>query len=93
VADGDNQHRIGWRIPADYDSLLAKVVVWAPDRPTALDRMDRALGESRIAGPGIRTTDELLRRVLADPTFRAGGHTTALLGALAPGRRPTRRAG
>ncbi|WP_410601170.1 acetyl/propionyl/methylcrotonyl-CoA carboxylase subunit alpha [Amycolatopsis sp. lyj-90] len=69
----------GWRVPADYDSLLAKVVVWAPDRATALARMDRALGEFKIGGPGIHTTKNLLREVLANKVFMAGEHTTALL--------------
>ncbi|AUS77400.1 pyruvate carboxylase subunit A [Actinoalloteichus sp. AHMU CJ021] len=69
----------GWRVPTEYDSLLAKVVVWGPDRAQALSRMDRALDEFRVAGPGLRTTVGVLRRVLAEPTFRAGTHTTALL--------------
>jgi acetyl-CoA carboxylase biotin carboxylase subunit len=69
----------GWRVPAEYDSLLAKVIAWAPDREQALDRMDRALAEFVISGPGVRTTIPLLREVLADKTFRSGEHTTAFL--------------
>ena len=69
----------GWRVPPDYDSLLAKVIVWAPDRDQALARMDRALAEFRIGGPGVRTTAGLLREVLADPVFRDGRYTTSLL--------------
>ncbi|WP_173142204.1 acetyl-CoA carboxylase biotin carboxylase subunit [Kibdelosporangium persicum] len=69
----------GWRVPPQYDSLLAKVIVWAADREQALARMNRALCEFRIGGPGIRTTVELLRDVLANPIFRAGDHCTALL--------------
>lgn len=71
----------GWRIPPQYDSLLAKVIAWAPDRGQALDRMDRALAEFRIGGPGVHTTGPVLREVLADPEFRAGTHSTALLAA------------
>ncbi|QFZ21429.1 acetyl-CoA carboxylase biotin carboxylase subunit [Saccharothrix syringae] len=70
----------GYRVPASYDSMLAKVLVWAPDRPTALARMDRALAEFRIAGPGVRTTTAFLRRVLAHESFRAGTHSTAIVG-------------
>jgi acetyl-CoA carboxylase, biotin carboxylase subunit len=73
----------GWRVSPDYDSLLAKLIVWAPDRPTALARMDRALAEMRISGPGIRTTRELLRDIMADTRFRAGTHTTSLIEAMA----------
>ena len=40
----------GLDVPAQYDSLLAKVVVWAPDRRQAIARMDRALGECSVSG-------------------------------------------
>jgi acetyl-CoA carboxylase biotin carboxylase subunit len=69
----------GYRVPADYDSLLAKVVVWAPDRAQALDRMQRALAEFRIAGRGVRTTAGFLTELLGDPTFRSGRHTTSIV--------------
>ncbi|RZU51633.1 acetyl-CoA carboxylase biotin carboxylase subunit [Krasilnikovia cinnamomea] len=69
----------GYRVPAAYDSLLAKVVVWAPDREQALARMDRALQEFRVAGPGVHTTAGFLREVLHDEEFRAGRHTTAIV--------------
>ena len=69
----------GWRVPPEYDSLLAKVVAWGPDRGQALDRLDRALAEFHIGGAGVRTTIPLLREVLAYPSFRAGRHTTTLL--------------
>ncbi|MEU6344234.1 acetyl-CoA carboxylase biotin carboxylase subunit [Streptomyces sp. NPDC046977] len=69
----------GWRIGPDYDSLLAKAVVWAPDRERALARMDRVLEELRVRGEGVCTTAGFLRTVLARPEFRAGRHTTALV--------------
>ena len=69
----------GWRVPPDYDSLLAKVIVWAPDREQAIDRMTRALHEFAIDGPGVHTTRDLLREVLAHKVFRAGEHTTSFL--------------
>ncbi|MEV0967848.1 acetyl-CoA carboxylase biotin carboxylase subunit [Microtetraspora glauca] len=69
----------GWEVSPHYDSLLAKVIVWAPDREQAIARMDRALREFRIDGRNIRTTKELLRDVMADPVFRSGSHTTSLL--------------
>jgi acetyl-CoA carboxylase biotin carboxylase subunit len=73
----------GWRITSDYDSLLAKVVVWGPDRQQAIARMDRALAEFRIRGHGVRTTLPVLRQVLAEPRFVAGEHETGLIAQLA----------
>ena len=73
----DTHAYTGWTVPAQYDSLLAKVIAWGPDRPSALARMDRALEEFRIVGERVHTTIPLVRRVLADPTFRAAAHTTA----------------
>jgi len=73
----------GWVVGPDYDSLLAKTIAWAPDRAQAIARLDRALGEFRIDGPGVRTTTRYLRRTLADPRFLAGRHTTALVAEMA----------
>jgi acetyl-CoA carboxylase, biotin carboxylase subunit len=75
----------GYRIPAIYDSLLAKVLSWAPTREQAITRMERALGEFRATGPGIRTTAEFLRRVLADRQFRSGWYDTGLVSRLVEG--------
>ncbi|MFI5495803.1 acetyl-CoA carboxylase biotin carboxylase subunit [Actinoplanes sp. NPDC051859] len=69
----------GYRITPYYDSLLAKLVVWGPDREQALDRMRRALAEFEIAGGGVRTTSELLARVIDAKEFRAAEHTTGFL--------------
>ncbi|NKY87818.1 acetyl-CoA carboxylase biotin carboxylase subunit [Nocardia veterana] len=76
----DSHLRAGYSIPPNYDSLLAKVVVWAPDRAAAIARMRRALGEFRISGERLCTTREFLLEVLDRPEFRAGTHTTALVG-------------
>jgi acetyl-CoA carboxylase, biotin carboxylase subunit len=75
----DTHCRTGLTITPDYDSLLAKVVVWAPDRRQALARMDRALGEFRASGPGLVTTTTFLREVIDNPLFQSAEHTTALL--------------
>jgi acetyl-CoA carboxylase biotin carboxylase subunit len=69
----------GMQVTGDYDSLLAKVVVWAEQREAALDRMQRALGEFRITGPRIRTTIPFITEVLANSLFREGKHTTSLV--------------
>jgi acetyl-CoA carboxylase biotin carboxylase subunit len=72
----------GWVIPTEYDALLAKVITWGPDREQALRRMDRALAEFRIDGPGVHTTIPVLREVLADSAFRAGHHDLSVLDAV-----------
>jgi len=72
----------GYSVPAAYDSLLAKLIVWAPTRPAALSRMDRALEEFQVRGRGVSTTIGFLRRVLSDPRFAAGEHDTTIVGRL-----------
>jgi acetyl-CoA carboxylase biotin carboxylase subunit len=69
----------GWMIAPYYDSLIAKLIVWAPDRPSAIDRMQRALSEFRIEGRGVKTTIPFHQRVLADERFRAGDVSTDFL--------------
>ncbi len=69
----------GGRVSPAYDPLLAKVVVWAPDRPQALERMRRALGEFHAAGPGLATNRDFLLAVLDHPRFIAGTHDTSLV--------------
>jgi acetyl-CoA carboxylase biotin carboxylase subunit len=65
-----------------YDTLLAKLIVWGADRPAAIARMERALGEYKVAG--VRTTIPVLERVLAHPDFRAGRLSTAFLDRVMP---------
>jgi acetyl-CoA carboxylase biotin carboxylase subunit len=69
----------GYRVPSSYDSLLAKLVVWAPTREQAMERMDRALAEFRVGGAGVHTTIGFLREVLHNPAFAAGEHSTAIV--------------
>ena len=60
----------GYAIPPFYDSLVAKVVVWAESRPAALARMSRALREMRVEGVG--TTLGLHRELLRSPEMHTG---------------------
>ncbi|MBO8128479.1 MAG: acetyl-CoA carboxylase biotin carboxylase subunit [Peptococcaceae bacterium] len=60
----------GYVVPPFYDSLIAKVIVWAPDREQAIARMDRALSEFVIEG--IPTTIPFHRRVLNNAFYRRG---------------------
>jgi acetyl-CoA carboxylase, biotin carboxylase subunit len=62
----------GWMVSPFYDSLIAKLIVWAPDRERAISRMERALSEFQVSGHGVRTTIPFHQRVLAHPVFRRG---------------------
>lgn len=54
-------------VPPYYDSLIAKLIVHADNRPAAISRLDRALGEYAI--DGVRTNLPLQRRILASDDF------------------------
>jgi acetyl-CoA carboxylase biotin carboxylase subunit len=69
----------GEAVPPYYDSMIAKLIVWGTDRQAALARMDRALAEFEVDGPGVRTTIPFHQQVLAHPVFREGTHTTTFL--------------
>ncbi|PTX56271.1 acetyl-CoA carboxylase biotin carboxylase subunit [Litoreibacter ponti] len=60
----------GYRIPPYYDSLIAKLIVYAPDRPAALARLNRALGELIV--DGIDTTTPLFHALLAEDAVQTG---------------------
>ncbi|HEX5386031.1 MAG TPA: acetyl-CoA carboxylase biotin carboxylase subunit [Gemmatimonadales bacterium] len=68
---------IGDEVTLYYDSLLAKLIVWAPDRGAALSRMRRALDELVVVG--ISTNQMFLRRLLSDPAFARGDIDIQLL--------------
>jgi acetyl-CoA carboxylase biotin carboxylase subunit len=67
----------GYTVPPFYDSLLAKLVVWDEDRPAAIARALRALGEFAVSG--IPTTRELAIRILRSEQFSSGRYTTSFL--------------
>ena len=59
-----------YEIPPYYDSLIGKLIVWGPDRNTAILRMKRALRECAITG--VKTTIDFHQRILENPAFLAG---------------------
>jgi acetyl-CoA carboxylase biotin carboxylase subunit len=67
----------GYTIPPHYDSLVAKVIVWAEDRPAALARARRALSELELEG--VATTRELAIEILRTDDFSSGRYTTRFL--------------
>ena len=66
----DGGVEVGDEITLYYDSLLAKLIVWAPDRAQAIVRMKQALDEMVIAG--VATNQAFHRRLMADPEFQRG---------------------
>ena len=70
----------GYTVPVFYDSLLGKLIVYAPDRPAAIARALRALGE--LCVEGIPTTAGFHRRVLAHPRFKSGDFDTHFVDAI-----------
>ena len=75
----DTFMRSGSRISPAYDSMIAKVIVWAPSRDEAIARMRRALAEFRISGKGIATTAGFLADIIDHPAYRNGTHDTGLV--------------
>ncbi len=67
----------GSEIGSLYDPMLAKVIAYGPDRPTALRRLRAALAETRILG--VTTNTGFLRRLLAHPDVVAGRLDTGLV--------------
>jgi acetyl-CoA carboxylase, biotin carboxylase subunit len=67
----------GAAIPPFYDSLLGKLVVWDDDRPAAIARALRALGELSVTG--IPTTRELAIQILRSEQFTSGRYSTSFL--------------
>jgi acetyl-CoA carboxylase, biotin carboxylase subunit len=59
-----------YEIPPYYDSLIGKLIVWGPDRETAIKRMRRALRECAITG--VTTTIGFHQKILLHPAFIAG---------------------
>ena len=67
----------GYEVPPFYDSLLGKLIVWGPDRETAIARGRVALEE--LVVDGITTNVDIHQALLASETFLEGRMTTNLL--------------
>jgi acetyl-CoA carboxylase biotin carboxylase subunit len=67
----------GYEVPSYYDSLLGKLIVWGPDRATAIARSRVALDEFVV--DGLETNIPFHRALLRDETFLGGRFTTSLL--------------
>jgi acetyl-CoA carboxylase biotin carboxylase subunit len=67
----------GMEVGLNYDPMLAKIIVWAPDRAGAIERMLRALEEMNVGG--VRTSAPAGMAVLDDERFRSGIYDTHIL--------------
>jgi acetyl-CoA carboxylase biotin carboxylase subunit len=64
-------------VPVFYDSMIAKLVAWAPSRPEAVRRMARALREYRVLG--IPTTIPFFIWLMEQRAYTAGEYDTTYL--------------
>jgi acetyl-CoA carboxylase biotin carboxylase subunit len=73
----DSHLYAGYEVPPFYDSLLGKLIVWGPDRPSAIARGRAALDELLIEG--LTTNIPIHQALLANEAFLEGRVTTNLL--------------
>jgi acetyl-CoA/propionyl-CoA carboxylase biotin carboxyl carrier protein len=73
----DSSLAVGSVVGTDYDPMLAKVIVWAPDRETARARLVGALGRTAVLG--VATNAAFLRALLTDDDVVAGKLDTGLI--------------
>ena len=73
----DSHIYAGYNIPPHYDSLIGKLIVHADDRPTAINRMQRALEEIILEGP--KTTIPFHQAIMRDETFQHGDFDTGFI--------------
>ena len=76
----------GTTISPDYDSMIAKLIVWAPTRAAAQARLRRAIDDYRIGG--VPTTLEFLRALGDTEAVRSGDYGTATLESFAATWKP-----
>lgn len=74
----DTGIREGDAVTIHYDPMIAKIIAYGPNRDAALARLSRALAGTELAGPA--TNLALLRGIVAQAEFRAGGVDTGFIG-------------
>ncbi|MFQ6081754.1 MAG: acetyl-CoA carboxylase biotin carboxylase subunit [Candidatus Aminicenantia bacterium] len=72
----------GYEIPPFYDSLIAKIIVHAPTRPEAINKMRVALETATIVG--VKTNIPLHLNILSNTNFRKGKYTTYFMNKFLP---------
>jgi len=83
IAPGGKDVRIdthayaNYTIPQYYDSLIGKLIVWAPTREKAIAKMQRALDEFEVSG--VKTTIDFHRKMMRNQDFRSNHFDTKYL--------------
>jgi acetyl-CoA carboxylase, biotin carboxylase subunit len=77
----------GMHIGSEYDSLLAKVIVWGEKRAIAIQRLRRALHEYQIGG--LSTDIDFILQIIESPQFQSGDVTTTYLETFQPAPQAT----
>jgi acetyl-CoA carboxylase biotin carboxylase subunit len=67
----------GWTVPIDYDPMISKLVAWAPSRPEAIARMQRALREYQVEG--IKSNVRFFSEILQHKDLLAGDFDTGFI--------------
>jgi acetyl-CoA carboxylase biotin carboxylase subunit len=67
----------GYKIPSNYDSMIAKIIVHASSRNEAINKILGVLDECVIEG--IKTTIPFQKQILADSSFISGNYNTNFL--------------
>ncbi|WP_088330158.1 acetyl-CoA carboxylase biotin carboxylase subunit [Lacimicrobium sp. SS2-24] len=67
----DSHIYAGYTVPANYDSMIGKLITYGENRDVAIARMRHALDE--LVVEGIKTNVPLQKRIMADENFRNGG--------------------
>lgn len=67
----------GYKIPSEYDSMIAKVIVHAPDREAAIRKMKSALDEMVIIG--VETNLDFQYQIMKHPVFKEGRADTGFI--------------
>ena len=73
----DSAAYCGWQIPPDYDSLVAKIIAFAPTRPLAIRKIQTALEMTTIVG--IKTNLPLHLQILSSTEFQEGNCDTQFI--------------
>ncbi|MCC7208674.1 MAG: ATP-grasp domain-containing protein [Anaerolineae bacterium] len=73
-------------VPSTYSPLIAKLIVWGDDRPTAVARLKRALSE--VVMLGVATNLPVLQEIISRPGFESGQYDTSHLTGGGPGAPP-----
>lgn len=73
----DSAAYCGWVVPPDYDSLVAKIIAYAPSRDLAIRKMRAALETTTVVG--IKTNIPLHLDILSNTDFLAGRYDTQFM--------------